>query len=210
MIKYCNYDVKRGHNRVELCVDSIYMPSADEKGHFIIGTPQCWEDTFVERFSLNGYESLHIFTHLIEAESVTRITDYKGVWGLKRIPRGVYSNHFDVSGKRLYFGIDKSNTVEEFLSKMSSIVLIVPKNYHIEYDTLFSCFCNSSFTPCEKSVLSSLEKIYASFPCVIALHYSTQGNHKMTIMGNNVDSLFSEDDCLIWQSQNTVPSFHHS
>lgn len=84
MIQYCNFEVEQEYNRVELCADYFYVPSFDENCSFTIGTPQCWDDTFFERFSMDSHESLHIFTHLVERKNVNRITDYKGVWGLKK------------------------------------------------------------------------------------------------------------------------------
>lgn len=210
MIQYCNFEVRQGNNRVELCADYFYVPRPDENGTFVIGTPQCWDDTFLNRFSLDGYECLHVYTHLIESKDANRITDHKGVWGLKHIPRGVYNHCYDFCGKRLYFGIDKSNSRKNFLTQKAATVIIVPESLHIEYGAIFSCFCNAYSNLCENVALSSLERICEIWPCVITLHYSTHGRAQLTIMGSNVDSLFSEEDCLIWKSKNTVPLFHHS
>lgn len=210
MIQYCNFEVKQEYNRIELFADYFYVPSYDENCSFTIGTPQCWDDTFFERFSMDSHESLHIFTHLVERNNVNRITDYKGVWGLKKLPKGVYSNFYDIPGKRLYFGVDKSIGEIDFRSKRSSTTIIIPQNYHIEYNALFSCFSGSYSDSFENAVLLSLERICALFPHVIALHYSTQGCARMTLMGNNVESLFSKKDCTIWQNQTTAPVFHHS
>lgn len=202
MIRFNNFSIRKQNAQVVLHADCLYEPTIDEKGSFELGTPICWDETLLSRLCFTGYINYHIFSHTIAREKVNRITDYKKVWGLCNIPEGVYSNYYDNSASRTYFGIDVSHDDIGFRSRSSSVIVLCPNDQMIPYETLFSFFCNSKNNYFESPNFTHLKSISDLLPKCIVLHYSFNGYAQLIVLGNSVESLFYNNDCSVWENLN--------
>lgn len=210
MIKFFNYTISKQYAEIILRADYLYEPSFDEKDSFTLGTPKCWDDTFLERFRLDGYIIYHIFSYTLAKEKVNRITDHKNVWGLCNIPKGTYSNYIDNTKSRTYVGIDVSYDDIGFRSKASSTVIICSNNSKIPYDDLFSLFCNSRINFFEDPRYMQLKTISNYLPDCVLLHYSICESAQLVVLGNDVESLFCEKDCSTWETCSNISLYHHA
>ena len=203
MIKFCDYQIRKSSNKITLTANYFYDPSCSEPKSFVLGTPKCWDDAILDRLPINEYINYHIFSYVLRREKVTRITDYKKVWGLNRIKEGVFSNYYDTNRERIYFGVDISYGIEGFRTILSPTILLIPHDSCPASENIFNCFNKLQINFSHEETELKINQIQQMIPNSIILHYAHHSGASLTIYGDNVDSIFDSRDCLIWEKSSS-------
>lgn len=205
---FSNFKITYSSGCVVLEADyTINEISADDTD-FVIGTPKCWDDTLSKRIPWKKYTNYHLFSYTLNKSLVNRISDHKSVWGLANLSRGVYSTYSDTNETRTYIGIDVSFEKDVFNHKKSSVVILVPQEVTITAEEIVSMFCKPLSNFFVSPSVSFMLEIQRSIPGSIMLFYHFHRNAQLAVVGNDVEKIFSKDDCAAWECSNTSPCHH--
>lgn len=200
MYLFDSYKIETQPGHVRLSAEmTVQFEDADEK--FAPGTPKWWDDRIMQALPIDRYRSLFICTQTVPSEKVSRISDYKQVWGLKSMPQGSFADAYTTDAGKVYFGIAEA----EFSSGMSETVLLVQKGHEAAYRDVFEVFkrCRYDFKQSDDSALRQVCELAEG---LILLRYDI---HKVSldIYGKGVESLFSGVDLTQYENREDEPVF---
>ncbi len=203
-----NYRLNKGCKYAMVNAD-YYLCTSDEQGEFVLGTPQCWDDAISLKIDFEQYDIYHIYSYTLEKSKVSRITDYKGIWGLTDLPRGTYSTYYDIRDVRVYIGVRIGHGVTDFKNNNASLEMLLPKHLQIGdaqiVGMIFDNFSNLLTAPS----LQSLLKLQSKLPNSLLLFYGFQPDAQLVIVGEKAEMLFEKSDCYEWEKRDANPCYHH-
>lgn len=188
MIRFYNHRIKRLHSIISLCADYLYEPTPDESEMIDFFAPKCWVDAIAHNVDWNVYDAYYINTFSVPRANVSRITDYKKIWGLGGIPKGEYDNFYDTLTTRIYIGFSKLHENEKFILARSSLVVIAPKSEVPSWDELFARLSASGFWEARSN--GRLELLHEYLPNSLVLHYDVLECAQLTIIGTDTPAFF--------------------
>lgn len=200
MCLFDSYKIETQPGHVRLSAEmTVQFEDASEE--YISGTPKWWDDRILQAFPTDHYRSLFICTQTVPSEKVSRISDYKQVWGLKSMPQGSFADAYTTDAGKVYFGIVEA----EFCSGMSETVLLVEKGHEVAHRDVFEVFkrCRYEF---KRSDDSALRQVCALAEGLILLRYDI---HKVSldIYGKDIEPLFSGVDLMQYENREDEPIF---
>lgn len=207
MERFNHYTIERRCDYLKLNTEMLLDFANEVNENFLLGTPKCWDDTLLERITIDNYDIYFLCAHIVPYSKVSRITDYRKIWGLCNLPQGIYENAYDNEYGRVYFGIVKTDGTKGFRIGISPFILLVPKGQNFSSERLFCCFLNEKYDFDEDISLNVISKIKQIIPDGILLHYCVLPQISLSIYGNDVHMLFDEQDCLQWENRKTEPVY---
>lgn len=198
MLHFNNFSIRKAHHFCELTADSfLQFENALDEG-YTPGTPKCWDDTLMQRISMDALDVYHICVHTVAHGAHNRITDYKKVWGLQNITPGIYDGQYDCSRGRVYFGITKAPASTGFRLPTSSLMMLLPNSQALNPEVLFSLFQSRSFDFTEQHNREIFRDIQNLIPGSLVLYYSAE-QPTLSIWGCEQD-LFTLQDIKDWNA----------
>lgn len=209
MKQFDNYRLEKFNYGQKLYVDFFldFQNQDEEPEHITIGTPKCWDESFLSRIKIDNFDIYFLCTCFVPHNRVNRITEYKRIWGLCNLSQGIYENTYDIDKGKIYFGIVKSNGENGFKSNTSPIMLLVPKTQDFSIDRLFDCFIEEKYNFIDDLTQSFLMRINQIVPNSILLRYCVSPTISLSIYGKNMQNLFNEQDVLQWEHCDTVATY---
>lgn len=207
MERFDHYTLESNCDYLKLSVETLLeIPNAGNED-FLLGTPKCWDETLLERLSIDQYDIYFLCAHFVPHNEVSRITDYRKIWGLCNLLPGNYENAYDNEHGRIYFGIVKTDGAKGFSIGISPFLLLVPKGRNFTLEHLFHCFLEEKYNFEGDISLSLISRIKQVIHDGILLHYCIFPQISLSIYGKDVQMLFDEQDCLEWENRKTVPVY---
>lgn len=200
MYLFDSYKIETQPGHVRLSAEmTVQFEDANEECAF--GTPKWWDDRILQALPIDRYRSLFICTQTVPSEKVSRISDYKHVWGLKSMPHGDFADAYTTDAGKVYFGIIEA----EFSSGLSGTVLLVEKGHEVAYRDIFEVFkrCRYDFKQPDDAALRQVSVLAEG---LILLKYDI---HKVSldIYGKSVEPLFSGVDLMQYENREDEPVF---
>ena len=136
MIQYriCDFEKKDMYFRISA---DYVIQFENEEEVYSVSLPKKWIDILELKISIQEYDVYKIFFRTLKKENVSRITDYKKIWGLMKMNPGIKDDFYETASHKIYFGIDKVNALD--FSYGEQIILCKPKNSFLNIDRVFSC-----------------------------------------------------------------------
>lgn len=210
MVVFHNYQAIREKNLLKLSAEALVQFEHINCEGYSIGTPQCWDNDFLQTIDVSAYSIFFICTNTVRHGFYNRLTDYKKVWGLNHISPGIFEGAYDNIKGRVYFGIVKANGEEGFKSNIAPTLMLTPKEQDISPVQVFDCFKKSKFDFTAGEKTSVLVQLQASVPNSIILHYCAKGEISLSIYGCNAENLFP-DACLSkWENTPTTAVYRNN
>lgn len=199
MIIHCDYQLVQDDCAILLSGGMAFEPESPDDEVFPIGTPKCWDETFLQRVDIESYSILHICMKCIEHGWYNTVTDYGKVWKLFKVPKGDFDGSYFTDSGKVYFGIKRGFGEKSFLSDTSPILLMLPKGLDVDYNRIYSSFRDNKvdFSDSEQSK-HSMHVLAESISGAIALIYGWGSGGWLTIYGKNIGSIFVQEDLRKW------------
>ncbi len=180
-----------------LYADSIWIPDRSEED-FCFGSPSCWDDTILERIGQGVYYAYQVDFYYVPITKCNRITDYKQIWGLRHIPKGIFETTFSHSAGKVYCGVSVIDNTDAFRQCSAPIVFFTKSEslHKLEaFQEALETACKLDFS--EKDCIT-LEKILDGMADIIFLrHWVDNGRTALCVIGDT--SLFTSEDLCIWE-----------
>lgn len=180
-----------------------------ESENYVPGSPKRWDSELSSKIDFSKYDAYHICSEMVPAINVNRITDYKKIWGLRKIPKGLFDGCYDFEKGRIYFGIIKGDANNAFNNNVSSIIALMPKSEVFLLSEVFNSFAMERYDFYSHTHNKMFLELMNRFPGSIWLRYSRDISEHLDIWMKGAEILFSPDTVKSWDNQNYEPVFHH-
>ncbi len=140
-----------------LCADALWMPEKPEE-EFCPGNPDYWDDLLL-RYSEHGF--VHIFRVDfcgVPANMCSRITEYKQIWGLRHLPKGVYEMSFVYPMGKIYCGVSELADWQAFRQCGAPVLMLQKTDNLLDFGELSESFriaCKPDFTEKDCAALAN-------------------------------------------------------
>lgn len=199
-----SYEIIRKQDRVKLYTEMLIQYEHTDDEELQNGTPQWWDDYLLRNIDIEKYDIYFICTSTVSHGRHNCITDYKKVWGLNDLERGIYHNTYVNDCGKVYWGMIKTQGERAFRSSIGSTILLVEKDRKISCADIFSVFQKNRSDFRKPFALEdrSLLQIHEMDPNSILLRYNSCGEISLNIYGTNVTDIFAGFDISKFDSQN--------
>ena len=193
-----SYDLEQKISYAKILADMCIQFETYGEEDYSIGTPQCWDDTFLNRVNIDDYDVYHICYCLVLTGSYNSVTDYKKIWGLTGVSTGLFDGTYLTENGKVYFGISCGYGEKCFRSDTSSIIILMPKCTQICVDDIFNLFKTRNCEFSGRSTDDALSTIAEWLKGSIVLRYSWNDEVSMTIFGHDAEKIFNQSDMRTW------------
>lgn len=176
-----------------------YLHSDDES--FALGTPAYWDAAIWGWYS-STHRVFGVYWKSLPQEKCNRITDYKQVWGLLELPKGLMETRLDFGGEQFYVGI--ADTPKQLAECDAQVCFLIPEDRMNDLDKIWHQFLLAlgDFTP--ENMLTVLQQVVHSFPQVIALLYQCAEEAALTVVCSHPEVIWDHFKCKL-PPENNVP-----
>lgn len=159
------------------------------------GTPKWWDEYVLQNIDVDDYHIYFICSCTVPEGKYNRITDYKKIWGLNGLDKGIYDNAYMNRAGKVYFGIFQAHGETAFRSSTASTILLTKKECKFVCKDIFELFKRYQYD--FRNQIDS--KDLMTQVCMlnkgsILLRYSCIGEISLNIYGENVEHQFSDMD----------------
>lgn len=194
-----SYDLEQKISYAKILADMCVQFETYGEEDYSIGTPQCWDDTFLNRVNIDDYDVYHICYCLVRTGSYNSVTDYKKIWGLTGVSTGLFDGTYLTENGKVYFGISCGRGEKCFRSDASSIIILLPKRTPICMEDIFNLFKIKSCEFFDGSTDVALSTIAEWLKGSIVLRYAWSNEVSLTIFGHDAEKIFNQSDIRTWQ-----------
>lgn len=194
-----SYDLEQKTSYAKILADMCIQFDTYGEEDYNIGTPQCWDDMFLNRVNIDDYDVYHICYCLVRTGSYNSVTDYKKIWGLTGVSTGLFDGTYLTENGKVYFGISCGRGEKCFRSDASSIIILLPKRTPICMEDIFNLFKIKSCEFFDGSTDVALSTIAEWLKGSIVLRYVWSNEVSMTIFGHDAEKIFNQSDIRTWQ-----------
>lgn len=135
MINYHSYVLTLGDDFLKIGVDYNIQFRTQEETCLVEPPPELVE-IISKSFDSSNFDFFKVYFKPIEIKKVTRVTDYRGVWGLLSCSAGVFSGSCISATHKIYFGVDTARNA--LLCSNCNFIICCPKSNSITSETVFS------------------------------------------------------------------------
>lgn len=189
MINYHSYVLNLDDDSLKISANYNIQFETYEETYVIEPQPKLME-IISKAFDSSTFDFYKVYFKQVEKEKVTRITDYRGIWGLLSLPTGTFSGSCTSKTQKIYFGIDTAN--DAMLSSKCSFIICCPKSNGVTAETIFSLIKKlpaESFDSMD--VLS--ENIYQQDPNLYIINWNAKTLIELSVRGN-INKVFSPEN----------------
>lgn len=203
MIIHSDYQLVQDNHSFFINGGMGFEPEDPDDEAFRVGTPKCWDETFLQRVDIESYSILHICVERIEHGCYNAVTDYGKVWKLFKIPKGDFDGSYFTDRGKVYFGIKRGFGKECFQSDTSPIMFLFPKGLEVDYNKILIQFRDNKVDSSNsEEAKRSMRELAESIPGSIALIYGWGSGGWLTIYGEKAGSIFVHEDLARWPAYN--------
>lgn len=142
MINYISHVVEFEDDLLKISVNyNVQFQSCKDETYCVV-PPRQIMGTISKVFNPQQFDFFSVSVQSLPLEKVTRVTDYKGVYGLLSLPPGALEGSITSKTHKVYFGVDRTQDVE-VLSKCAFVVCS-NKSENITIQDVFDCVKNLS------------------------------------------------------------------
>lgn len=192
---YENYSLQRQVLSLKISAEFMAKFKLDDNEPISLGTPKWWDDYVVNQLDFNEFDLYFFCSCTVSHGLYNRITDYRKVWGLRGVNKGIYDNHYQNSIGRVYLGICKGSGESSFRSLLSSTVLLLPKHTVFDAEQAYQILCKEQYNFLEANMenYQTLMKINLLYPNSILLKYTCTNEVSLLIFGSNLKDWFGKE-----------------
>lgn len=151
---------------------------------FSFGYPAYWDDVIWHSCCNHDYKIYGIYAAKRPREQCNRITDYKQIWGLLNLPKGLAESIAEHGNNKIYLGMAKETT--DGLSACDApIRLLIPSKLVGHLGEIWQLFLSNFCTACNDNWVASLKSIVCEFPQVVALVYQCSEMISLAVICDN-------------------------
>ena len=162
-----------------------YIHSDNEPIAF--GTPSYW-DVAIGKYCNSSYCVYGFYWKTLPRNRCNRITDYKQIWGLLGIPKGLMESKLDFDSEQLYAGMVPYGS-RRLLECDAPVCFLIPKKGVEDVNEIWKCFL-AGLTGCtQENILTALRQVVHCFPTVIALLYQCVQEAMLTVVCHNPEAI---------------------
>lgn len=198
-----SYDLEQKISYAKILADMCIQFETYGEENYSIGTPQCWDDTFLNRVNIEDYDVYHICYCLVRTGSYNSVTDYKKIRGLTGVATVLFDGTYLTENGKVYFGISCGYGEECFRSDTSSIMILLPKRTPLCMKEIFNLFKMNNCTFFDRSTGDVLSMISEWLKDSIVLRYAWANEISMTIFGHDAERIFNQSDIRTWQTSDS-------
>ena len=189
-------EIKKEPGYIKLYAEMLVQYENEYCENLQRGTPKWWDDYILQNVEIDDYHIYFICSCVLPRGQYNRVTDYKKVWGLNGIERGIYDNSYMSDSGIVYFGIVQAHGEMAFRSNTASTILLVKKEMDIVCENILEIFQNYEYDfktmrGSENIMLKSVCELYENS---ILLRYNYIGEISLDIYGKNIEQTFSKID----------------
>lgn len=156
------------------------------------GTPKWWDDYLLQNIDIDNFNIIFICSCTVPRGQYNRVTDYKKVWNLNELERGIYDNAYMNDAGKVYFGIIQAQGELAFRSNTAATILLVKKEFEVVCEDIFQIFQKYRYD--FSAVINSDDSIYSQvcglYEDSILLRYNCTDETSLNIYGDNIERLF--------------------
>ncbi len=173
MVQFDLFSSQAEQNYITLSAEQLVMFDSADEEIYPIGTPQIWDDYIIQKIPLEDFDVFHIYAHIIPKSLCSRITDYKKIWGLREIPRGIADNSCEIGSQKIYWGISRSHGRVGFESRYSSMLVLVPGNIECQPYCILDAFVKRGTDFISQNIMPIFSEICKDIPSAMILILNT-------------------------------------
>ena len=191
-----SYEIIKEPGRVKLYTEMLVQFENNCSENIQNGTPNWWVDYILQNINVEHYHIYFICSCTVPRGKYNRVTDYKKVWGLNKLERGIYDNTYLNNVGKVYFGIIRAQGESAFRSNAAATILLVKKECKILCEDIFEIFQKHQydfdrFIDSNDLILAQVCELSKNS---ILLRYNCTGEINLNIYGESIEKLFSELD----------------
>lgn len=192
MYKYSDCSLIKQKSHVTFIAKAIAILDRDE---YIAkaACPPWWEKAICRKLSKSLCTPYYCCSFYLPHGMYNKMTDYKGIWKLSKLPSGCMEHAYIVDEGKVYWGVIKGNDFAQ-LHHYSNVVILLPSDEPFPYSAVASLWekHNIGFStfPAEHLFID----LQTLLPKAYILHYADNGESKIDIWGKDVESIFDIND----------------
>ena len=209
MIQFDSFVTNIGSNCIILSANMTIIFDSATQENYSPGYPLFWDEYLLSKITIENYDIVQLFAHIIPKNERSRISDYKKVWGLSGISKGLSDLSYSTDFKTVYLGVSLAYGEEDFRNNCSSLMFLVPKTSQFDVNLPLEVFAQHSCCFSANEISNVISDICRHIPNAIGLWYSIQECATLTIWGNEISAMFSSKDLSALENihENASPAF---
>lgn len=158
--------------------------------------PTHWYEVLCKKINFELYDQYSVCIHERVHGFYNRLTDYKGVWILSNLPRGMVDYFYDVKQGRVYWGAIKI-TNEPKWYHISNVIILVPRDESFPIDSLKQLWSNEHIGFDVSPNKDFFRKILEIIPKACIVRYTEDEICRLELYGYQVENKFDIVDVCI-------------
>lgn len=209
MIQFDSFMISKGSNRIILSANLTIVFDSATQENYAPGYPSFWDEYLLSKIAIENYDIVQLFAHIIPKNERSRISDYKKVWGLSGITKGLFDLSYSTDSQSVYLGMTRAYGEEGFRDNSSSLLLLLPKNLQFDGSMLLQLFAQHRCCFTANEISTVISDMCQQIPNAVGLWYNITESAILTIFGNDVSALFLDKDLSVLENipANVSPAF---
>lgn len=192
MFVYSNESEQISENRIVFSADAVLEVEEDES--FEAPVPALWDDRILRGIDVDQYDIYYICTHPRRTGQYNSVIDFKKVWKLSNLPKGILDGAYDADEGRVYWGVYKARGEEGFRKHLSPTLLLSPRAAEpLNPDSLYALWKKYRLGFGDALPEPLVNELNPAKNSRYLLHYAhVLSNPSLEIWGPNADTVFSQ------------------
>jgi len=182
-ILYYDYKISAARSCVRLSAVRRIILDKDES--VPAGTPKRFDEALLKAAPLSKLKKYYLCHETRLASSCNSVTEYKKIWGLQGIEKGLCDAAYTVSGKRFYVGIKEENDE----GAVSNIKIYAPENV-LDPAALCSLLEETGCDLLPNEYIEAFAEIAEGSPDIIILKYFSGCDCGVDVYTGKAEELF--------------------
>lgn len=162
---YSDYKIDSLENCIK--IHAVKKTILDKDVSIPFGVPKSLNEAIFSIFDTSGLNKYYLFYKSLPENQCNVLTDYKKIWGLQNIEKGMCDTAYNSNGNRIYLGINSENRDNK---NISNIQVLFPKDYFIG-ESILELLKEKKSVLIQDMYIESFAKLTKNFPQMIILHY---------------------------------------
>ena len=154
--------------------------------------PQKWSDALRARIDFAKYDQYSVCICEKTHGNYNRLTDYKGVWGLAELPRGIAEHAYMVERGKVYWGILQTPDAWQW-QIISDVCILLPRGCSFPEDGAKQLWEEARIGFDVRPDKDFFRKLLKIMPEAVLMHFTTGLDYKLELFGLQVEDLFDAD-----------------
>lgn len=209
MIQFDSFMTSKGSDRIILSANLTIVFDSATQENYAPGYPSFWDEYLLSKIAIENYDIVQLFAHIIPKNERSRISDYKKVWGLSGITKGLFDLSYSTDSRTIYLGVSRAYGEEGFRDNSSSLLLLLPKDLQLDGSVLLRLFAQHRCCFTTNEISNVISDVCRQIPNAIGLWYNVSESAILTIFCNDIGALFLDKELSSLENTpaNVSPAF---